>query len=61
MEHKIPAANWLEALARAVLHAEPGDTIIVQTEIRKQLAVAGINRLDKPGVKVLVSGELSEA
>jgi hypothetical protein len=61
MEHKIPDGDWTVHLANAIRRAEPGDTIVVQTAVRKQLALSAANRLGKTGIEFLVSGELSEA
>lgn len=51
----IPAANWSDALSRALHQAVPGDTIIVRTEPAGRLARTAAERMGKTGLIITVA------
>jgi hypothetical protein len=45
--YKVPRINWSDHLARILVHCEPGDTIIVDTETKRKLGEIAAERMGK--------------
>ena len=59
-EHRIPAANWSDVLARTLRDATPGDVVIVRTEPMRLLAESAAQRMGKTGVTITVADRLED-
>lgn len=59
MEYKIVGRGWNAQLSNAINSWKPGDTIIVHTEIQKDLGLRAARNRGMDDVVILVSGELA--
>jgi hypothetical protein len=61
MEYKISGRGWNAQLSNAINSWTPGDTIIVHSEIQKDLGLRAARNRGMTDVEIIVSDELSEA
>jgi hypothetical protein len=61
MEYRISGRGWNAQLSNAINSWKPGDTIIVHSEIQKDLGLRAARNRGMTDVEIVVSDELSEA
>ena len=54
---RVAPGNWTTALATALRQAEPGDTIIVDEEAKRELAVEAAQQMQSTATVCLVSDD----